>query len=75
MSILTLEPIQEEEKETVLSNTKPAEITRSIFTRQTGQALVALGILFKHVPPFNESVGQKTSENLIALGKKLQGKK
>lgn len=76
MSILTLEPITtDEEKEMPLSNAETAETTRSLFTHQTGQALVALGTLFKHVPPFNESVGRTTSENLISLGKKLQGMK
>jgi hypothetical protein len=45
--------------------------TRSIFTRQTGQALISLGMLFKHVPPFNETIERSTGETLISIGRKL----
>lgn len=41
------------------------------FTHQTGQALVAFGMLFKHVPPFNETIHKSTGETLISIGKKL----
>jgi hypothetical protein len=41
------------------------------FTRQTGQVLVAFGMLFKHIPPFNETIDENTGETLISLGKKL----
>lgn len=75
MSILTLEPTKEEEQELSVSNTETAEVNRTTFTRQTGQALVALGTLFKHVPPFNESIEPSTSETLISIGKKLKGMK
>jgi hypothetical protein len=49
--------------------------TRSLFTRQTGQTLIALGTLFKHVPPFNESIDKSTSDTLISIGRKLKGQK
>ncbi|MBE0683345.1 MAG: hypothetical protein IH589_15660 [Anaerolineales bacterium] len=49
--------------------------TRSVFTSQTGQVLVALGTLFKHVPPFNESIDNSTSETLISIGRKLKSTK
>lgn len=49
--------------------------TRSVFTSQTGQVLVALGTLFKHVPPFNESIDKSTSETLISIGRKLKSTK
>ena len=49
--------------------------TRTVFTNQTGQALITLGMIFKHVPPFNESIDVNTSETLISIGKKLKGKK
>lgn len=53
-----------------------AETTaRSLFTHQTGQALITLGTLFKHVPPFNESIDKSTGDTLISIGKKLKGKK
>jgi hypothetical protein len=48
---------------------------RSLFTHQTGQALITLGTLFKHVPPFNESIDKSTGDTLISIGKKLKGKK
>ncbi len=40
-------------------------------TRQTGQVLLTFGILFKHVPPFNETVDENTGETLISIGRKL----
>lgn len=48
---------------------------RSIFTWQTGQVLVTLGTLFKHVPPFNESIAESTSNTLISIGRKLKSAK
>jgi len=75
MSILTLEPTTEEKKQIASNAETEATSTRTIFTRQTGQALVTLGTIFKHVPPFNESIEQSTSETLISIGKKLKGMK
>lgn len=49
--------------------------TRSAFAHQTGQVLVALGTLFKHVPPFNETIDKSTSETLISIGRKLKSAK
>lgn len=48
---------------------------RSAFTRQTGQILIELGTLFKHVPPFNESIDKSTGETLISIGRKLKSAK
>lgn len=73
MSITTLdEPL--EKQETMIASDAPSAETsaRDIFTRQTGQALITLGNLFKHVPPFNESIDRSTSETLISIGKKLK---
>ncbi len=75
MSIPTLENIREEDKP--LSESDPAlavSPVRSLFTRQTGQALIMLGTLFKFVPPFNENIEAKTGDTLISIGKKLKGK-
>jgi len=59
----------------ITSETNTAESSaRSLFTHQTGQALITLGTLFKHVPPFNESIDKNTSNTLISIGKKLKGK-
>jgi hypothetical protein len=44
---------------------------RTTFTRQTGQVLVVFGMLFKHVPPFNETIHENTGETLISIGRKL----
>lgn len=77
MSITTLEePIMEKIKPTSASDLAEADTTaRGIFTRQTGQTLIVLGTLFKHVPPFNESIEKSTGDTLIAIGKKLKGQK
>jgi hypothetical protein len=40
-------------------------------TRQTGQVLVAFGMLFKHVSPFNETIDENMGETLISIGRKL----
>ena len=42
------------------------------FTRQTGQALIALGTFFKHIPPFNEAIDKNTGDTLISIGRKLK---
>lgn len=44
---------------------------RNPFTHQTGQVLVTFGMLFKHVPPFNETIDENTGETLISIGRKL----
>ncbi|MFN8432778.1 MAG: hypothetical protein U0V18_02100 [Anaerolineales bacterium] len=76
MSVQTLENTMETCETTTASNAAPAETpARSLFTRQTGQALITLGTLFKHVPPFNESIDKSTGDTLISIGKKLKGKK
>lgn len=49
--------------------------TRSLFTHQTGQVLVTLGTLFKHVPPFNETIDKSTGDTLISIGRKLKDTK
>lgn len=73
MSITTLEHTLEEHETVIASNSPAAETsTRDAFTRQTGQVLITLGTLFKHVPPFNESIDKSTSETLISIGKKLK---
>lgn len=66
-----------EKHETLVASTSSAaeSSTRTVFTNQTGQALITLGMIFKHVPPFNESIDVNTSETLISIGKKLKGKK
>lgn len=72
MSTNTCDQVMEEKKVYTASSTSQVETTtRSLFTRQTGQALLALGTLFKHVPPFNETIDSSTGETLISLGKKL----
>ncbi|NWF65576.1 MAG: hypothetical protein HXY38_14865 [Chloroflexi bacterium] len=72
MSIISIE--HTEEQETNFTSSLPRETAaRDAFTRQTGQALITLGTLFKHVPPFNESIDTNTSETLISIGKKLKG--
>lgn len=73
MSIMTLDEPLEKHETAVASDSHKAETSaRDAFTRQTGQALITLGTLFKHVPPFNESIDRSTSETLISIGKKLK---
>jgi predicted dinucleotide-binding enzyme len=75
MSLATLENTLEEHETMIASDSAKADSSiRDAFTRQTGQALITLGTLFKYVPPFNESIDKSTSETLITLGKKLKGK-
>lgn len=72
MSTNTCEQIMEEKQvytSTSSSNVEPT--TRNLFTRQTGQALISLGTLFKFIPPFNETIDRSTGETLISIGRKL----
>lgn len=70
MSVTMLDPTEQEEK----TFTPPPQVSaRDAFTQQTGQALITLGMIFKHVPPFNESIEKSTSDTLISIGKKLKG--
>ena len=76
MNIPTLEKPMEKQETLVASDSTVVEPSaRSLFTRQTGQTLITLGTLFKHVPPFNESIDKSTGDTLISIGKKLKGKK
>jgi hypothetical protein len=76
MSITTLESTMDKSENSIASNSATAEsATRDAFTQQTGQALITLGTLFKHIPPFNESIDKSTGDTLISIGKKLKGKK
>lgn len=45
---------------------------RQQFTHETGQALIALGTFFKHIPPFNETIDKNTGDTLISIGRKLK---
>jgi hypothetical protein len=66
----------EEKKFAMTERASDTEVTtRSVFTHQTGQTLITLGTLFKHVPPFNDTIDKSTSETLISLGKKLKATK
>lgn len=53
------------------NTTSTMQSERTPFTRQTGQVLVTFGMLFKHVPPFNETIDRNTGDTLIAIGRKL----
>lgn len=64
-----------EEKKVYTSSSSEETTTRSLFTHQTGQALITLGTLFKHIPPFNETIDSNTGETLITIGKKLKSRK
>lgn len=73
MSITTCEPTVMEKTLPPASDSAGSEsTTRSLFTRQTGQALIAIGVLFKHIPPFNENIDKNTGDTLISIGKKLK---
>jgi len=76
MSTATLENTMETHDPSTASDSALAETdARSLFTSQTGQALITLGTLFKFVPPFNENIDKNTGDTLISIGKKLKGKK
>ncbi|MEW6284593.1 MAG: hypothetical protein AB1509_00055 [Chloroflexota bacterium] len=61
--------VLEEMTLTELKNEKKPHKTP--LTHQTGQVLLTFGMIFKHVPPFNETIDENTGETLISLGKKL----
>lgn len=48
---------------------------RDLFTRQTGQLLLALGHMLINVPAFNAHIQPSTGKRLISLGKKLSAQK
>ncbi|MBK9780392.1 MAG: hypothetical protein IPP55_10140 [Anaerolineales bacterium] len=76
MSLTILEATlkQENEAENASDHSTNETNARSLFTYQTGMALITLGTMFKHVPPFNESIDKHTGDTLISIGKKLKGK-
>jgi hypothetical protein len=74
MSTNTYEKTMENQQTHTAGSTTDTS-TRSAFARQTGQVLVTLGTLFKHVPPFNETIDKSTGETLISIGRKLKSAK
>lgn len=74
MSITSIEKPMENQENLTANSSEADSSARDLFTSQTGQALITLGTLFKHIPPFNESIDQSTSDTLISIGKKLKGK-
>jgi hypothetical protein len=74
MSTNFSEPIMEKET-VIIPSTNAEETARNVFTHQTGQVLLTLGTLFKHVPPFNDTIDKSTSDTLISIGKKLKATK
>lgn len=75
MSATTCEPLQEQKIYTTYGASAEAATTRKLFASQTGQTLVALGTLFKHIPPFNETIDTSTGDMLISIGRKLKSTK
>ena len=75
MSTNTYEKTMEKQQVQTTGSTATDLSTRSAFTHQTGQVLVTLGTLFKHVPPFNETIDKSTGETLISIGRKLKSAK
>ncbi|HRQ22414.1 MAG TPA: hypothetical protein PLF42_03205 [Anaerolineales bacterium] len=75
MSTNTYEKTMEKQQVQTTGSTATDSSTRSAFAHQTGQVLVTLGTLFKHVPPFNETIDKSTGETLISIGKKLKSTK
>lgn len=63
---------KEKQIHAVMTTTSSEKSARRVFTHQTGQALIALGTFFKHIPPFNESIDKNTGETLISIGRKLK---
>ncbi len=63
---------QKGKDEQVISTSSTDKSVRKLFTYQTGQALIVLGTLFKHIPPFSESIDKNTGNTLISLGRKLK---
>lgn len=60
-----------ESTEKAMTTTSSKQVKGTPLTRQTGQVLVAFGTLFKHIPPFNETIDENTGNTLISIGKKL----
>jgi hypothetical protein len=76
MSATTCEPLQEQKIYTTYGpSADAATTTRKLFASQTGQTLVALGTLFKHIPPFNETIDKSTGDMLISIGRRLKSAK
>jgi hypothetical protein len=75
MSTNTYEKTMEKQQVHTAGSTTTDSSTRSAFAHQTGQVLVTLGTLFKHVPPFNETIDKSTGETLISIGRKLKSAK
>ena len=63
---------KEKQIEAITTSTSADKSARRLFTRQTGQALIALGTFFKHIPPFNETIDKNTGDTLISIGRKLK---
>ena len=63
---------KEKQIHAVTDTTSTDKSARKQFTRQTGQALIALGTFFKHIPPFNETIDKNTGNTLISIGRKLK---
>lgn len=72
MSTLTCEKEDCQIYTVVDSSAFAEKSARKLFTRQTGQALIALGTFFKHIPPFNETIDKSTGDTLISIGRKLK---
>lgn len=76
MSLTICEQEIIETAQPVVSDSAGSEsAARRLFTHQTGQALISLGTLFKHIPPFNENIDKSAGDTLISIGKKLAGRK
>ena len=60
---------------TMRSTNEANSSSRNQFTQQTGDVLVALGTVFKFIPPFNDHIDENTGQMLIRLGKKLRSAK
>lgn len=76
MSILNEYLVEEQKNHAHADSAAGVKIsTRSVFTHQTGQALVALGTVFKFIPPFNNHIDKQTGQMLISIGRKLKAAK
>jgi hypothetical protein len=73
MSIANEYLVDEQKIQTHTDDSKTS--TRSLFTHETGQALVTLGTVFKFIPPFNDHIDENTGQMLISIGKKLKSAK
>jgi len=63
---------KEKQIQAITDTTSADTPARKQFTHQTGQALIALGTFFKHIPPFNETIDKNTGDTLISIGRKLK---